>query len=172
MAHKRMVERLLQLRAHLILCFRAEAKIEMAKDEDGKTVIREKKSLVGYHGWIPIAEKNLPFELTVFFMLLAERPGVPNAIKLQEQHRHLFPADHPITEASGAALAAWAKGAPIDWNQRIAEAETKAELAAIGKEFALAARSMQESAVAIIRGNYEGRLKEFKNGGDRQQRPA
>src|SRR3954466_8729879 len=59
-SHKRMVQRLLQVRAHLILCFRAEPKVEMARDANGKLEIREKKSLTGLQGWIPITEKSLP----------------------------------------------------------------------------------------------------------------
>jgi hypothetical protein len=167
-AHKRMVERLLQLRAHLILCFRAESKIEMAK-EDGKTVIREKRSLVGYNGWIPIAEKNLPFELTVFFMLLAERPGVPHKIKLQEQHKHLFPPDVPITEASGAGLAAWAKGgAPrtLTWPERIAAVNSHVALEALGKD--IAAATMTEAERAVVRGIYKDRWSELAAGSRKQ----
>src|SRR6185369_1875524 len=100
------VMRLLQVRAHLILCFRAEPKVEMTRD-NGKIVITEKKSLVGLHGWIPITEKNLPFELTTSFLLMADRPGVPLPIKLQEQHRLLFPLDEAITEESGRRSAEW-----------------------------------------------------------------
>jgi len=110
MAHKQMVQRLLQVRAHLILCFRAEPKIEMVRGEGGKMEIREKQSLTGLHGWIPITEKNLPYELTASFLLMADKPGVPLPIKLQAQHRDLFPLDQPITEASGERLAAWARG--------------------------------------------------------------
>lgn len=108
--HKKMVQRLLQIRAHLILCFRAEEKIEMVKGPDGKMVVKPKQSATGIHGWIPICEKNLPYELTVSLLLMADKPGVPVPIKLQEQHRALFPLDKPITEESGARLAAWAKG--------------------------------------------------------------
>ncbi len=39
MSHKAMVTRLLQLKAHVILCFRAEPKVEMSKDDRGKTVV-------------------------------------------------------------------------------------------------------------------------------------
>jgi hypothetical protein len=113
MEHKRFVQRLLQLRAHLILCFRAEEKIEIAK-ENGKTVIRPKESAVGLDGWMPVCEKNLPFELTCSFLLKADRPGYGIPIKLQEQHRPLFPLDKPIGRASGEAIARWAAGgAPI-----------------------------------------------------------
>lgn len=109
-AHKHMVQQLLQVRAQLILCFRAEEKIEMVRGDDGKMKIVPKQSLVGINGWIPICEKNLPFEATCSFLLTADAPGVPKPIKLQEQHRALFPTGQPITEAAGAAIHAWAKG--------------------------------------------------------------
>lgn len=110
MAHKQMVNKLLQVKAHIILCLRAEPKIEMVK-VDGKMVIQAKQSLTGLDGWIPICEKNLPFEATASFLLMAGAPGVPHPIKLQEQHKGLFPLDKPITEESGKRLAEWAKGA-------------------------------------------------------------
>ena len=111
--HRRMVSRLLQVRAHLILCFRAEEKIEMIKkmvDGREKMVVEKKKTATGLDGWVPICEKNLPYELTASFLLMAVHPGVPLPIKLQEQHRALFPLDKPITEESGRKLAEWAAG--------------------------------------------------------------
>lgn len=110
MDHKRMVQALLQVRAHLILCFRAEEKVEMVRGEDGKWKIVPKTSLAGFSGWLPICEKNLPYELTASFLLTPDRPGVPKPIKLQEQHRPFFPLDQAITEKSGEQLAAWARG--------------------------------------------------------------
>lgn len=108
-AHKRMVQRLLQVRAHIILCFRAEEKIEIVK-VDGKTEVRPKRSLSGLDGWIPVCEKTLPYELTLSFLLTADAPGLPKPIKLQEQHRALVPLDKPISEATGRLLADWAAG--------------------------------------------------------------
>ena len=102
MAHKSMVQRLLQVRAHLILCFRAEEKIEIVR-QDGKTQIVPK-------GWMPICEKNLPYELTASFLLTPDAPGMPKPLKLQEQHRPFFPLNEPITEESGRRLAEWARG--------------------------------------------------------------
>lgn len=110
MAHKGMVSKLLQVKAHLILCLRAEQKIEMVKGKDGKMVVQAKQSLTGLDGWIPVCDKNLPFEATCSFLLTADRPGIPHPIKLQEQHRALFPLDQPITEQSGVQLARWASG--------------------------------------------------------------
>jgi hypothetical protein len=110
-SHKKMVSRLLQIRAHLILCFRAEEKIEMVRDtESRKMKIVPKQSLAGLNGWIPICEKKLPFELTASFLLTNDQPGFPKPIKLEEQHRALFPLDRPIDESSGEAIARWAKG--------------------------------------------------------------
>ena len=105
-----MVSRLLQVRAHLILCFRAEEKIEMVRGADGRMEVRKKQTATGLDGWVPICEKTLPYELTASFLLMAARPGVPIAIKLQEQHKKFFPSDQPITEESGRMLAEWAHG--------------------------------------------------------------
>lgn len=126
LSHKHMVARMLQVRAHLILCFRAEEKIEMVKGEDGRMKIQPKQGPAGFKGWLPICEKNLPYELTASFLLTADAPGVPKPIKLQEQHRALFPLDQPITEASGQRIAEWARGgsapASEDLLQRLRDA--------------------------------------------------
>lgn len=115
MDHKRMVQRLLQVRAHLILCFRAEEKVEMVKnDKTGKLEIIPKQTLTGINGWVPVCEKNLPFELTASFLLTADAPGMPKPIKLEAQHRPMFPLDKPIDEESGRKVAAWAAGAPAE----------------------------------------------------------
>ena len=141
--HKRFVQRLLQLRAHLILCFRAEEKIEIGKDGAGKTVIRPKQTATGLDGWVPVCEKNLPFELTCSFLLRAERPGFGIPIKLQEQHRALFPSDRPIDRKAGEAIARWASGGARPEPRAamvesvlagIANAETADELKAVRSE--------------------------------------
>jgi hypothetical protein len=108
--HKKMVQALLRVKAHIILCLRAEEKVEMVKGANGKTEIRAKKSLTGLDGWIPVCDKNLPFEATVSFLLTADRPGMPHPIKLQEQHKSIFPLDKPISAESGKLLAQWAAG--------------------------------------------------------------
>ncbi len=108
--HKRMVSRLLQLRAHVILCFRAEQKTEIVRGEGGKLETAPKRLLSGFTDWIPVAEKNLLFELTLSMVLSPENPGCPIPIKIQEQHQALFPRDRPVDEESGRALAKWAEG--------------------------------------------------------------
>jgi hypothetical protein len=107
--HKRFVQQLLRARAHVILCLRAEDKIEVVK-QDGKTVVRPKESLIGADGWIPICEKRLPFEATISLLLTADTPGVPKPIKLERRHAELVPLERQLDEGVGAALAEWAAG--------------------------------------------------------------
>ena len=107
--YKQLVYAMLQVRAHLIFCLRAEDKMEIGR-EDGKMVIRPSQALIGRDGFVPICDKRFPHEMTASFLLLPDAPGVPRPIKLQEQHRGIFQPGQPITEQSGKMLAAWAAG--------------------------------------------------------------
>lgn len=148
MSHKQMVQRLLQVRAHLILCFRAEEKIEMIREE-GKMKIVPKTTLTGLDGWVPVCEKNLPFELTTSFLLLAKAPGIGNPIKLQEQHRGLFDLSQPITEESGRRLAEWANGAPpADHTEELTKALQAANIPV--QDFLTASRRESLSQIADV----------------------
>lgn len=110
LSHKQFMNRLLQLRAHLILCFRAEPKTEMVR-QDGKWIVQAKQGFTGLDGWFPITEKNVPYELTAYFLLMADAPGVPHPLKLMQRHKPFFPAGQPITEECGRRLAEWSRGA-------------------------------------------------------------
>jgi hypothetical protein len=115
LAHKQMVQKLLQVRANLIFCFRAEEKIAIEKDPNtGKTIIVPK-------GWQPICSKEMPYEMTVSLLLTPDRPGFPQPIKLQEQHKVLFPLNRQINEESGKYISEWATGGTK--NQSVVEVE-------------------------------------------------
>lgn len=106
--HKKLMNALLQCRATLIFCLRADEKIEIVR-QDGKTVVRPL-------GWMPICEKRFMYEMTASFTLTPSRPGIPQfdlPHKLQSQHRPFFPASSPISEDSGRALAQWAAGSTL-----------------------------------------------------------
>jgi hypothetical protein len=109
-AHRRLVSKLLQLRAHVLFGLRAEPKIEMLR-VDGKMVVQPKRVMGWLSEWIPVTEKSFMFEMTASFVLSPDYPGVPIPMKLQEQHKAFFPLDQPISEVSGQGLAEWAKGA-------------------------------------------------------------
>ena len=112
--------------------------------EDGKMKIVPKVSATGKDGWIPVCEKNLPFEATASFLLLASNPGVPHPIKLQEQHKELFPLDKPITEDSGRKIAQWAAGGVK------AEAARHAVLADVLKAIEVAKTTSSLKATATL----------------------
>lgn len=122
MSHKQMVQRLLQVRAHVILCFRAEQKIEMVR-KDGRMEIQPKKIASGFSDWIPIAEKNILYELTASFLLTPDAPGVPRPIKLQKQMREFVDLDKPLDEMVGQRMAMWASGSSSSGEQRPRGAE-------------------------------------------------
>jgi hypothetical protein len=168
--HKKMVQRLLQIRAHLILCFRAEEKIEMVRNAEGKMEVRKKQTSTGLDGWQPICEKTLPYELTASFLLMASRPGVPMPIKLQEQHRPLFQLDKPITEDSGKQIAQWASGGakptkaekPTELKDvlaKIAKADTREAMEAAATA---AAGLPDKTQKEMARAAYKTRVEELK----------
>jgi hypothetical protein len=172
MAHKAMVQHLLQVRAHLIFCFRAEEKIEI-KREDGKTVIKPKEGPTGAQGWLPVCEKNLPYELTASFLLKSDKPGYVIPIKLEAQHRMLFhiatPAgslpDRPIGRATGAAIAKWARGeslAPTTAARTLGDVVAAFRAATTGAELK-AAWSLVGDLVTTDRGAAEEAYKERWN---------
>jgi hypothetical protein len=104
-AHKKLMNALLQCRASVIFCLRADEKIEILR-ENGKTVVRPL-------GWMPICEKRFMFEMTASFTLTPDRPGIPHfdlPHKLQQQHRSMFSDQAPIGEESGRLLGTWAAG--------------------------------------------------------------
>lgn len=144
MEHKAFVQKLLQLRAHLVLCFRAEEKLDMVK-VDGKTKIVPKEGPTGLHGWMPIAEKNLPYELTCSFLLLASNPGVPLPIKLNAQHRPFFPLDKPITRAAGEALARWGAGTGAASKELVSVLDSIARSGDVGELEGIAAEAAKLS---------------------------
>lgn len=109
-AHKKMVGKLLQCRAHLIFCLRAEDKIKITKDDRGKMVILQPEDMAPQERWIPICEKRFMYEMTVSMVLGVENPGVAIPVKIQEQHRFAFPQGQHVSEKTGEALANWARG--------------------------------------------------------------
>lgn len=103
-ARKRMRQTLLACSTSIpiIWCFRAEEKVFGSKD--GKMVTFNPPR------WAPICGKGMPFEMTAFFLMHQDRPGVPIPLKLQDQHKALFPTDRKLDRESGRAIAAWAAG--------------------------------------------------------------
>lgn len=113
MAHKRMVNKMLQSRAHLIFCLRAEDKIKITKDKDGKMVIIKAEDIAPRDRWIPICEKRFMYELTISMIMTADNPGVPIPIKIQKQHKFALPDGKEVSEDAGTQLSLWAQGKTV-----------------------------------------------------------
>jgi hypothetical protein len=118
LAHKKLMNALLQCRASIIFCLRADEKISIDRVEVEENGRKFMKTVITPLGWVPICEKRFMFEMTASFTLTPDRPGVPHfdlPHKLQQQHRSFFSDQHPITEDSGRALSQWASGvSPIE----------------------------------------------------------
>lgn len=116
----------------IIFCFRAEEKI--FHSVDGKLVARKVPE------WVPICDKGMPFEMTVFFMLHKDNPGIPHVYlkPMQEQHKPLFPLDKKLSRDSGRLIAEWAQGgekaSPNPPVSTPAEKGKRAEPLAVGTE--------------------------------------
>lgn len=115
---KRVVNRMLQSRAHIIVCLRAEEKlrIEKVKDEQTgkeKTLYIQTKDLPTAQRWVPLIERRFMYEPLASFVLGPDEPGRPFPIKLQEQHKPAVPLDQPLSENTGYLLNHWAHGGDI-----------------------------------------------------------
>lgn len=127
---RQMINRILQLNASFIFCFRAKDKIKIAA---GKPVPQ---------GFMPIAGEEFVFEMTANCLLLPHADGVPTwrsdevgermMMKLPEQFRGIFAEERPLSEEIGAALATWARGgSPAGEDEARAAARAAA---ALGKD--------------------------------------
>jgi hypothetical protein len=107
--HKHMRERLYQLNVPVILCCGAEKKIAMVLQTEGRN---KGKTVPVDQGYMPICGSDIPWAMTISLMLEdVARPGVPRPIKaLLPALKPIIHLDRPLDEATGAAIAAWARG--------------------------------------------------------------
>jgi AAA domain len=108
--HKKLMDALLQVRAHIVLAVRAEEKIRIERILDERS--GREKTVVVPAGWQPITEKTVMFEMVVSFVMSPEHPGVPieGSGKIQDQHRFAFPPGQRVNREAGRLLAEWAAG--------------------------------------------------------------
>lgn len=143
-SHKKMMGALLQCRASLIFCLRADEKIEIIK-EGGRTQVRPL-------GWMPICEKRFMYEMTASFTLTPDAPGRPRfdlPHKLQAQHRPFFRDDGFIGEDAGRALAEWARGGAAQPQATQAAGKTFTLAGIVGPPFALSGTGIGEALAAL-----------------------
>ena len=105
--HKKLMNELLQTRAHLIFCCRVKEKVVQAKGRDGKTEIINE-------GFVVVQEKSFIYEMTVS-MMLEEGTHVPLLQKCPGDLLNAFPQGSRITTQIGNAVSQWSnEGRAID----------------------------------------------------------
>jgi hypothetical protein len=107
--HKHMLQRLYQLNMPVLLCCAAEKKIAMVVQTEGKD---KGKVIPVSQGFQPIGDKDAAYAMTASLLLEdVQHPGVPRPIKaLLPDLEPIIHLDRPLDEATGAAIAAWARG--------------------------------------------------------------
>ena len=81
--HKKFANEIMRLRAHLIICFRAQPKTAMQ-------LVGGKRNVVDL-GLQPICGSALPYKLRWHMLLDVDRPGRYTVLKAYEHERHVFP---------------------------------------------------------------------------------
>lgn len=105
--HKKLMNELLQTRAHLIFCCRVKEKVVQVKGQNGKTEIVNE-------GFVVVQEKMFIYEMTVS-MMLAEGTHVPIIQKCPGDLEAAFPAGKKITTNVGLSVAQWSdQGVAVD----------------------------------------------------------
>lgn len=106
-SHKKLMNELLQTRAHLIFCCRVKEKVVQAKGRDGKTEIINE-------GFVVVQEKSFIYEMTVS-MMLEEGTHVPTMQKCPGDLMEAFPQGSRITTQIGASVRQWSnEGRAVD----------------------------------------------------------
>lgn len=154
-AHKKLINRLLRSRLHIIFCARAREKPKQVNNNGRNEIISD--------GFQPIVEKNFPYEMLISVGMTDAAPGVPDLTlqkKIPGELAPAFPAGKQIGIETGKMLAEWLDGAtPVDEELRdIAEAGREAArkgTEALRKWWSTDARGHQ----ADLKGLLSGELK-------------
>lgn len=105
--HKKLMNELLQTRAHLIFCCRVKEKVVQVKGQNGKTEIVNE-------GFVVVQEKSFIYEMTVS-MMLEEGTHVPLLQKCPGDLLSAFPQGSRVTTQIGNAVSQWAnEGRAVD----------------------------------------------------------
>ncbi len=105
--HKKLMNELLQTRAHLIFCCRVKEKVVQVKGQNGKTEIVNE-------GFVVVQEKSFIYEMTVS-MMLEEGTHVPLLQKCPGDLLNAFPQGSRVTTQIGNTVSQWAnEGRAVD----------------------------------------------------------
>jgi len=107
--YRRLIDRIVRANLNLVICTRAKPVMQKGF---GASATNARKTKTGRADvpWDVAGDGDLIFEMTAMMMLDRSAPGCPvHRIKCADQFKTLFNPDEPMTEATGRAMAEWAR---------------------------------------------------------------
>ena len=108
--YRRLIDRIVRAKTNIVICTRAKPVMQSGFGDKAKNA-RPTKTRRQDVPWDPAADGDLMFEMTAMMILDPSAPGCPvHQIKCADQFKMLFDQRRPMTEATGFAMAEWARG--------------------------------------------------------------
>lgn len=108
--YRRLIDRIVRAKTNVIICTRAKPVMQQGFGDKAKNA-RKTKTRREDVPWDPASDGDLMFEMTAMVILDPTAPGCPvYQIKVADQFKSLFDPRRPMSEATGVAMADWAKG--------------------------------------------------------------
>jgi hypothetical protein len=108
--YRRLIDRIVRAKTNIIICTRAKPVMQSGFGNQAKNA-RPTKTRRQDVPWDPASDGDLMFEMTAMVILDPIAPGAPvHQIKVADQFKNLFDPRQPMSEATGHAMAEWAKG--------------------------------------------------------------
>ena len=104
--YRRLIDRIVRAKCNIVICTRAKPVMQQRGVNARPTKTRRADV-----PWDPAADGDLMFEMTAMMILDPKAPGCPvHQIKCADQFKVLFDDRRPMDEATGYAMAEWARG--------------------------------------------------------------
>lgn len=107
--YRRLIDRIVRAKTNIIICTRAKPVMQQGFGDKARNA-RKTKTRRADVPWDPASDGDLMFEMTAMVILDPVAPGCPvYQIKVADQFKTLFDPRRPMNEATGRAMADWAK---------------------------------------------------------------
>lgn len=108
--YRRLIDRIVRAKTNVIICTRAKPVMQQGFGDKAKNA-RKTKTRRDDVPWDPASDGDLMFEMTAMVILDPSAPGCPvHQIKVADQFKGLLDPRQTMSEATGLAIAEWAKG--------------------------------------------------------------
>ena len=114
--YRRLIDRIVRAKTNIIICTRAKPVMQDFKTKQNARNTKTRRADVP---WDPASDGDLMFEMTTMVILDPSAPGCPvHQIKVADQFKALLDPRRTMNEATGRAMAQWAKGQGDAQNQK------------------------------------------------------